>query len=125
VYAPDCLNLATHRLHSQRRLCIARADGCTQVDQDGNMDLQWLSWIGEPEATRSRMVVDNLLGRGADHLDASESSVDNPDFRRALLQGWHRLEAVIERNFRLEHFVVIHLHWAPVVAVSARALCLP
>jgi hypothetical protein len=25
----------------------------------------------------------------------------------------------------LEHFVVIHLHWAPVVAVSARALCLP
>jgi hypothetical protein len=95
------------------------------VDEYGTPDLQWICWIGEPEASRSRMVVDNLLGRGADHLDASESSVDNPDFRRALLQGWHRLEAVIERNFRLEHFVVIHLHWAPVVAVSARALCLP
>jgi hypothetical protein len=25
----------------------------------------------------------------------------------------------------MEQFVVIHLHWAPVVAVSARALCLP
>lgn len=95
------------------------------MDEYGTPDLQWICWIGEPEASRSRMIVDNLLGRGADHLDASESSVDNPDFRRALLQGWHRLEAVIERNFRLEHFVVIHLHWAPVVAVSARALCLP
>ena len=96
-----------------------------QVDQDGIVDLQWLSWIGEPEATRSRMVVDNLLGRGAEHLDASESSVDNVSFREALLQGWQRLEAVVERNYRLEQFVVIHLHWAPVVAVSAHALCLP
>ena len=75
-----------------------------EVDQDGKVDLQWLSWIGEPEATRSRMVVDNLLGRGADHIDTSESSLDNPDFRRALLHGWQRMEAVIERNFRLEHF---------------------
>lgn len=26
------------------------------------MDLQWTCWIGEPEASRSRMIVDNLLG---------------------------------------------------------------
>ena len=71
------------------------------------------------------MIVDNLLGRGAEHLDASESYVDNADFRIALLSGWQRLEAAIERNFRMEQFVVIHLHWAPVVVVSARALCLP
>lgn len=120
----DCLNPAiTGFPHS---VCSALpVPMAAQVDQDGHVDLQWLSWIGEPEATRSRMVVDNLLGRGADHLDASESSVDNPDFRRALLAGWQRLEGVIERNFRMEQFVVIHLHWAPVVAVSARALCLP
>ena len=67
------------------------------------------------------MIVDNLLGRGADHLDATESSVDNAAFRGALLEGWQRLEAVVERNYRLEHFVVIHLHWAPVVAVCALA----
>ena len=72
------------------------------------------------------MIVDNLLGRGADHLDASESSVDNAEFRKALLHGWQRLEAIIERNFRIEQFVVIHLvHWAPVVAVSACARCCP
>ena len=71
------------------------------------------------------MIIDNLLGRGADHLDATESSVDNPAFRGAMLQGWQRLEAVLERNFRLEHLVVIHIHWAPVVAVRACALCLP
>jgi len=47
------------------------------------------------------MIVDNLLGRGAEHLDASESSVDNADFRIALLSGWQRLEAAIERNFRM------------------------
>ena len=95
------------------------------MDENGTPDLQWTCWIGEPPGSRSRMIVDNLLGRGADHLDASESSVDNADFRKALLYGWQRLEAVIERNYRLEQFVVIHLHWAPVVAVSARALCLP
>lgn len=47
--------------------------------------------------------------------------MDNAAFRGALLEGWQRLEAVVERNYRLEHFVVIHLHWAPVVAVCALA----
>ena len=120
VSAPDCLNLAIPPA-SLRALNSSHPPPAAQVDQHGNLDLQWVAWIGEPEATRSRMIVDNLLGRGADHLDASESSVDNIAFRGALLEGWQRLEAVVERNYRLEHFVVIHLHWAPVVAVCALA----
>ena len=63
------------------------------------------------------MIVDNLLGRSAPPPD--NSPADLASFREALLLGWQRLEAAIERNIDNEQLTVVHLHWASTAAVCA------
>jgi hypothetical protein len=61
------------------------------------------------------MIVDNMLGRCAPSPD--NSPANDPAFREALLGGWQRLEAALERNYENEHISVIHIHWAVCAAV--------
>jgi hypothetical protein len=89
-----------------------------QVTQDGKYELHHGSWLGGSDgASRSRMIVDNLLGRSAPPPD--NAPADLPSFREALLLGWQRLEATIERNSDNEQLTVVHLHWASTAAVCA------
>jgi len=87
----------------------------SQVSQDGKVHLRWFSWLGDTDEVRSRMIVDNMLGRSAPSGD--NAAADLPEFREALLHGWQRLDAAIEKKFSDEQFVVVHLHWAGAAAV--------
>ena len=85
-----------------------------QVSPDGKAHLRWYSWLGDTEAVRSRMIVDNMLGRIAPSAD---NAPDLPAFKEALLLGWQRLDAAIEMKLSCEQFVVVHVHWAGAAAV--------
>lgn len=83
---------------------------------DGKAHLKWYSWLGETEDVRSRLIVDNMLGRNAPSPD--NAAADLPAFREALLLGWQRLDAaIVERKFSNEQFIVVHLYWAGAAAV--------